>query len=218
MNVRLRSFFAGAVGAVLAFGIVELVHGLYQLVPSVFVALAQGIVKLTPGSLVTQGIELLGTADIPVLIVCLVIGTLVVSALLAYLALRSPFLALVGVGVLAAIAILAAFSEPFVAPIATVITILVALSAGVTAAALLLRASGLQAPEPAPAESGGSGGGSRPWRACGLKRRTRRAASPWTAGTSSCSVAARRRPAWRRSGSAGCSPAAARRGRRPRSP
>ena len=132
----------------------ELVHGLYQLVPSVFVALAQGIIKLTPGSLVTRGIELLGTADIPVLIACLVMGTLVVSSLLAYLALRSPLLALVGVGVLAAIAILAAFSEPFVAPVATVITILVALSAGVTAAALLLQSSGLQAPEAAPAESG----------------------------------------------------------------
>ena len=162
MNVRLRSFFAGTVGAVLAFGIVELVHGLYQLVPSVFVALAQGIVKLTPGSLVTQGIELLGTADIPVLIACLVVGTLVVSALLAYLALRSPSLALAGVGVLAAIAILAAFSEPFVAPVATVITILVALSAGVTAAALLLRASGLQASDSAPAESAESGSPAAP--------------------------------------------------------
>ena len=154
MNVRLRAFFAGTVGAVLAFGIVELVHGLYQLVPSVFVALAQGIVKLTPGSLVTQGIELLGTADIPVLVACLAVGTLVISALLAYLALRSPLLALVGVGALAAIAILAAFSEPFVAPVATVITILVALSAGVTASALLLNASGLQASESASPGSG----------------------------------------------------------------
>ncbi len=154
MNVRLRSFFAGTVGAIVAFGIVELVHGLYQLVPSVFVALAQGIIKLTPGSIVTQGIELLGTADIPVLIACLVVGTLVVSALLAYLALRSPLLALVGVSVLGAIAILATFSEPFVDPLFTVITILVALSAGATASALLLNASRLQASDTAPSESG----------------------------------------------------------------
>lgn len=153
MNVRSRSFFAGAVGAVVAFGIVELVHGFYQLVPSVFVALAQGIIKLTPGSIVTQGIETLGTADIPVLITCLVIGTLVVSALLAYLALRSPLSALIGVVVLATIAILAAFSEPFVDPVFTVITILLALSAGVTVSALLLNASGLQASETASAES-----------------------------------------------------------------
>ncbi|HZY66591.1 MAG: molybdopterin-dependent oxidoreductase [Actinomycetota bacterium] len=149
MRVGSRAFAAGAVGAIMAFGIAELVHGLYQLVPSVFVALAQGIIKLTPGSLVTQGIELLGAADIPVLVACLVIGTLAVSGLLAYLALRSPLLALVGVGVLAAIAILATISEPFVDPVFTIITILGALSAGVTVSALLLSASGLQASGPA---------------------------------------------------------------------
>lgn len=153
MRVGSRAFFAGAAGAVVAFGIAELVHGLYQLVPSVFVALAQGIIRLTPGSIVTQGIELLGTADIPVLIACLVVGTLVVAGLLAYLALRSPLLALAGVSALAVIAILAAFSEPFVAPIFTVITILAALSAGVTVSALLLKSSGLRASEPAQSES-----------------------------------------------------------------
>ena len=37
------------VGAVVAFGITELVHGLYSPVPSIFVSLAQRIVELTPG-------------------------------------------------------------------------------------------------------------------------------------------------------------------------
>jgi hypothetical protein len=37
MNVKLRSFIAGAVGMVVAFGLVELVHGLYPPVPSALV-------------------------------------------------------------------------------------------------------------------------------------------------------------------------------------
>ncbi|CAN5907099.1 sulfite oxidase [soil metagenome] len=153
MTVRSRAFFAGTVGAVVAFGLAELVHGIYQLVPSVFVALAQLIVKLTPGTLVTQGIELLGAADIPVLITCLVIGTVIVAGLLAFLAVRSPLLALIGVSVLAAIAIVATFSEPFVDPFFTVVTVVGALSTGVTVSALLLRASALTDSQAAPAGS-----------------------------------------------------------------
>ncbi len=69
---RTRAAIAGIAGIILAFGITELVHGLYQMVPSVLVSIAQGIVEFTPGSLVTRGIELLGTADIPVLIATVV--------------------------------------------------------------------------------------------------------------------------------------------------
>ncbi len=153
MNVKLRAFFAGAVGAVLAFGIVELVHGLYQLVPSVFLSLAQLVIRLTPGGFATRAIEILGTADIPILIASMVVGTLIASGLLAYLALRSPLLSLVGVSVLAAIAIIVTLAEPFADSVLTVVTILVALSAGVTVSAMLLRSSGLDAAEPTPAAS-----------------------------------------------------------------
>jgi DMSO/TMAO reductase YedYZ molybdopterin-dependent catalytic subunit len=155
MGVKLRAFVAGAVGGVLAFGIAELVHGLYQLVPSVFVALAQAIVKLTPGSLVTQGIEILGQADIPVLVACLVVGALVVSGLLGYLGTRSPFAALAGVVILGGIAIAAAFSEPFVAPVVTVATIVGALAAGTATSGFLLHSSALTG------ETTASGGESR---------------------------------------------------------
>jgi hypothetical protein len=37
----MRAFLAGAVGAILAFGLAELVHDPYDLVPSVFVAIAR---------------------------------------------------------------------------------------------------------------------------------------------------------------------------------
>jgi hypothetical protein len=53
---RMRAGIAGVVGAVVAFGISELVHGLYSSVPSILVSIAQRIVELTPGGLVTQGI------------------------------------------------------------------------------------------------------------------------------------------------------------------
>jgi DMSO/TMAO reductase YedYZ molybdopterin-dependent catalytic subunit len=129
---------------VAAFGIAELVHGLYSSVPSVFVALAQGVIEFTPGELVTRGIELLGQADIPVLIASMVIGALLVAAALANLAIRRPILALICVGVLAAVGIAASLVEPFAAPVPTVITVVGALALGTAVTEALLRAAGLR--------------------------------------------------------------------------
>ena len=139
-----RAGIAGVVGAVVAFGIAELVHGLYSSVPSILVSIAQRIVELTPGGLVTAGIELLGTADIPTLIATVLVGTVVIAFLLGNLAVRHPSLALAGVAVLAAVAIAAALADPFVATMPTVITIVGALLAGAAVTGLLLRAAGLR--------------------------------------------------------------------------
>jgi len=144
-TVTSRAGIAGVVGAVVAFGITELVHGLYSSVPSILVSIAQRIVELTPGSLVTKGIELLGTADIPTLITTVLIGTVVIAFLLGNLAVRRPTLALAGVAVLAATTIAAALADPFVAAVPTVITIVGALLAGAAVSELLLRAAGLRA-------------------------------------------------------------------------
>ena len=131
----------------MAFGIAELVHGLlYESVPSVFVSLAQRVVELTPGELVTRGIEILGMADIPVLITSMVIGALLVAAFLANLSLRHPLIALVAVGSLGVAAVVATFAEPFVAPVPTVLTIAGALGLGCAVTGLLLSASGLRTP------------------------------------------------------------------------
>jgi DMSO/TMAO reductase YedYZ molybdopterin-dependent catalytic subunit len=143
---RARAGLAGVVGAVVAFGITELVHGLYPSVPSILVSIAQRIVELTPGTLVTQGIELLGTADIPTLITTVLIGTVAITFFLGNLAVRRPFLALAGVAVLAAVAIVAALADPFVATVPTVITIVGALLAGCAVSELLLRVAGLRTP------------------------------------------------------------------------
>ncbi|HEY6711608.1 MAG TPA: molybdopterin-dependent oxidoreductase [Rubrobacter sp.] len=142
---RMRAGIAGVVGAVVAFGISELVHGLYSSVPSILVSIAQRIVELTPGGLVTAGIELLGKADIPTLIVTVLIGTVAITFFLGNLAVSHPSLALAGVGVLAAIATAAALADPFVATVPTVITIVGALLAGAAVTELLLRAAGLRA-------------------------------------------------------------------------
>lgn len=143
MNTKLRSFVAGAVGMGVAFGIVELVHGLYPLVPSVLVAVAQRIIELTPGDFATRTVEALGTADIPVLIAFTALGTLALAGFLAYLSLRSRIFALVGVVVLAAVALAAAFTEPLIDPVATVLTVLGALGIGAGVSFFLLRTSGL---------------------------------------------------------------------------
>ncbi len=143
MNIKFRSFVAGAVGMVVAFGVVELVHGLYQPVPSVLSAVAQRVIELTPGGFATRAIEVLGKADIPVLITVIVVSTLLLAGFLANLSLRSPLLALVGVGVLAVIALVASLFEPFIAPVATVLTTMGALGVGSAIAAFLLYASRL---------------------------------------------------------------------------
>jgi DMSO/TMAO reductase YedYZ molybdopterin-dependent catalytic subunit len=142
---RVRAGIAGVVGAVVALGISELVHGLYASVPSILVSIAQRIVELTPGRLVTAGIELLGKADIPTLIATVLIGTVAITFFLGNLAVRHPSLALAGVAVLAAIAAAAALADPFVATAPTVITIAGALLAGAAVTELLLRAAGLRA-------------------------------------------------------------------------
>jgi DMSO/TMAO reductase YedYZ molybdopterin-dependent catalytic subunit len=144
---RFRAGIAGVVGAVVAFGVAELVHGLYEKVPSVFVSLAQRVVELTPGGFVTTGIELLGQADIPVLITSMVIGALVVAAVLANISLRHPFVALALVSFLGVVAIVATFVEPFVAPVPTIITVVGALGSGCAVTGFLLSASGLRAQE-----------------------------------------------------------------------
>ncbi len=149
MNVKLRTFAAGAIGMVVAFGIVELVHGFYEPVPSVLVAVAQRIIELTPGDFATSAVEILGTADIPVLITFTVAGTLALAGLLAYLSRRSLIFPLAGVAVLAAVALAATLSEPSVSPVVTVLTVVAALGAGVAVAGFLLLASGLRIPEPA---------------------------------------------------------------------
>jgi DMSO/TMAO reductase YedYZ molybdopterin-dependent catalytic subunit len=145
---------AGVAGALIAFGTAELVHGLYGGVPSVFVALAQLVIELTPGGFATQAIETLGQADIPVLISCLIVGALVVAVLLARLALKRPVSVLFYIGVLAAIAIIACFREPLISTVPTILTVLGALALGTTAAAFLLHSNtreGAEASDAAPA-------------------------------------------------------------------
>jgi DMSO/TMAO reductase YedYZ molybdopterin-dependent catalytic subunit len=143
MNTKRRSFVAGAVGMLVAFGIVELVHGLYQLVPSVLVAVAQRIIELTPGDFATTAVAALGKANIPILVAFTMLGTLALAGFLTYLSLRSRIFALVGMGILAAVALAAAFTEPFIDPVATVLTVLGALGIGASVSFYLLRASGL---------------------------------------------------------------------------
>ena len=150
VSARLRTLIAGAAGMVLAFGIAELTHGLYELVPSVFVALSQLVIRLTPGNFATQAIETLGGADVPILVVSMVVSALAVAGFLAGLSLRSPGGALAGVGILAAVALVAAFAQPFVASVATILTIVAALGAGAAVTWFLLGVSGLRASGPAP--------------------------------------------------------------------
>src|SRR5215213_3206209 len=132
MNIKLRITIAG---------VVELVHGQYPAVPSGLVAVAKRIIEFTPGDFATRAVEILGKADIPVLVTVTVLSTLALAGVLAYLSLRSRIVALLGVGALAAVALAASFSEPTVSPLATVLTDLGALGIGSAVAVFLLHTS-----------------------------------------------------------------------------
>jgi DMSO/TMAO reductase YedYZ molybdopterin-dependent catalytic subunit len=158
MSTKLRTFVAGAAGMAVALGIAELVHGLYQSVPSVLVAVAQRIIELIPGGFATKAIETLGKADIPTLITFLVLSTLVLAGLLAYLSLRSRIGALIGIGILAAVAIAASLAEPSATPVATVLADIGALGIGSIISSFLLYASRLRTLAVSRPESLGSDG------------------------------------------------------------
>lgn len=144
MNSMSRASIAGVVGLIVALGVTELVHGLYDMVPSVLGSLAQVVVEWTPGGLVTRGIELLGQADIPVLIASVIVGMIVVSALLGILAIRSPALALLAVAALGALGVAVSFVEPFINPVATIFNVVGGLLLGTAVAEALLRRAGLR--------------------------------------------------------------------------
>ncbi len=160
MKTRFRTFIAGAVGMLVAFGLAELVHGLYAPVPSVLMAIAQRVIEFTPGEFATRAIETLGEADIPILLAVVTLGSLAIAGYLADFSRRSPLFALAGVGILAAVALAASFAEPSAALVPTVLTVVGALGAGCAVAGLLMGASGLRVPEPVqPADSPASEGG-----------------------------------------------------------
>jgi DMSO/TMAO reductase YedYZ molybdopterin-dependent catalytic subunit len=116
----------------------------------VLVAVAQRIIELTPGGFATKAIETLGQADVPILIAFLLAGTLAFAGFLANLSFRSRLAALVGVGVLAAVALTASFAERADAPLAIVLTDVGALAIGSAVAGSLLYASGLRTSKPVP--------------------------------------------------------------------
>ena len=162
IHLKIRAFVAGIVGMVVAFGLTELIHGLYQPVPSVLMAIAQQIIRLSPGGFATKAIETLGKADTPILITFLIVATLLIAGCLAYLALRSSWvIALIGVGILATVAIVSSLAEPFTPPSVTVLTVVGALAIGSAVSGFLLHASGLltfqSVSQPASTESGSNG-------------------------------------------------------------
>lgn len=162
MSTRFRAAIAGVVGGGVAFGLAELAQGLYELIPSIPIAVSQRVIELTPGGLATEAIGTLGSAATPILVSTVVLATLAFCGLLGVLSRYSTLLGLGGAGLLAAVALLAAFSEPFVAPVFTVLTVLGALGAGTAVAGFLLASSGLGPAGSGTGEAGGSGRGRLP--------------------------------------------------------
>jgi DMSO/TMAO reductase YedYZ molybdopterin-dependent catalytic subunit len=109
---RRLDVLAGVAAAAVALGAGELIAGLAG-VTSLIVAVGNLVVDWTPGPVVKWAIDLLGTADKPVLLATIVSTSLLVGALLAPLAARRPDFGKAAFAVFGLVGLLAASRDPF---------------------------------------------------------------------------------------------------------
>lgn len=100
---RGRHALAGAVSAAVALGATELVAGVLRDTPSLVQSVASVVIDRAPIGLVRAAIATLGTRDKPVLVAGVVVLSLVFGAGLALAARRRRWVAVVGLGVFAAL-------------------------------------------------------------------------------------------------------------------
>ena len=127
----------------------ELMSGLLHLRLSPLVALSEWIIKLTPGSVIEFGIQLLGQNDKPVLIALTLIGLVLASCLVGVWAIRS-MLGAQSVFVLMGVVLLLAVHERLSSSVASFAPAVAGVAAAMVALALL-------APKARAAVAGGGG-------------------------------------------------------------
>lgn len=136
---RRHAALAGAVAALFALGVSELLTGLIESVPSLVVAIGTGVIDLAPPALKDWAIETLGTADKPALIIGIVVLATLFGAGLGLLAVRTNVIPAVGFLVFGALGAVAAARDPQAGVLASSLVAAVAAAAGIVALLVLVR-------------------------------------------------------------------------------
>jgi len=138
LKIRTKAAIAGGAGAVVTFGVAELIQSFSEAVPSIPVTVSQRVIELTPGALATEATQTVGTAATPILVTCVVIGTVIVSALLGALSLRSKLAAFAGAAAIGVVGLVSALSDSAAVAMPTTLAVVGAVLLGLATAGGLL--------------------------------------------------------------------------------
>jgi DMSO/TMAO reductase YedYZ molybdopterin-dependent catalytic subunit len=136
-----RSALSGVLAALLALGVSELAAGLLRGAPSLVLSVGARVVDTVPGAVERRAIDLLGTADKPVLLAGILLLSVVCGALLGILAARRFLAGAAGLVAFAVLGGAAALGDPRASGVHVLVVVEVGAVAGVLALWLLLRAA-----------------------------------------------------------------------------
>jgi len=136
----LAAFVAGALAALVAIAVAEMMAALVSGAPSLVIAIADLIVALQPPGAKQLMVELFGDADKLVVDVMIVSAAALIAGLVGVLGRRSFGRAVFAFGIAGAVGLIAALRQPLTDPVLAVITTVVAMGAAIVALRLLLAA------------------------------------------------------------------------------
>lgn len=133
-----RPAAAGVIAVAAAFGVAELLAGLFSTGVSVVVAVGNLIIDLAPEQVVRFGIRVFGFYDKPVLIAGIVITGLIIGAWLGRLAVRSFAVAFFGFVLAGAVGTIAAVVDPLTPGASGIVVVWGAVALGLVALRFLI--------------------------------------------------------------------------------
>ena len=144
---------AGTLAAVVALATTELAAGLVPGGKSLFVAVGDAVIEMTPGPVVTFAIETFGSANRLVLLTSMLLGIVVAGGFIGVWASKRSWIGPVALSVIAVLGMAAGLADPLVRPAAAMIGPIAGAGVGVAVLQRLLRLSSPQLATSAPATS-----------------------------------------------------------------
>ena len=141
-SADLAAAAAGAIAALVAIGVAELIAGLVAGAPSIVIAIGDLVIALQPPGAKDLMVSLFGENDKLALNVSIALGALLIAALLGVAARRRWPIGVIGFMVAGAVALVAAWRQPLTSPVLAIITVIVAVGAGLAVLRALLERTG----------------------------------------------------------------------------
>ena len=129
-NARRQAGLAGAASAGLAFGITELLAGIFARVPPAIAAVGGFVVDWSPSIVKETAITVFGTADKGALAIGTVIIGLIAGAVVGVASLRRPWINPAAFAAFGLLGVIAVLTEPLINPLGAVVVVIVAAVAG----------------------------------------------------------------------------------------